>query len=230
MKFAEMTEEGRRLAPLIDHTLLKADAREAQVIELCREAAHYGFAAVCVNGSRVEVCVRALAGSPVKVCTVAGFPLGACSGEVKAFEAREALKRGAGEIDMVLCVGAMKDGRYAYVAEDIAGVVRAAEGRVVKVILETALLTDEEKTRACRLALAAGAHFVKTSTGFGGGGATEQDIRLMREAVEGRMGVKASGGIKTAAQARALVRAGASRLGTSSGVAIVTGASVGGGG
>ncbi len=216
-----MTAAGRRLAPLIDHTLLKADARREQVLALCREARHYGFAAVCVLPRHLALAVKALAGSPVRAVTVVGFPLGASLTSVKAFEAAGAVRQGAGELDMVLAVGALKDGDDAYARRDIRAVVRAAAGRPVKVILETALLTDAEKRRACRLALEAGARFVKTSTGLAGG-ATAADVRLLRREVGERAGVKASGGIRTCREALAMVRAGATRLGTSAGVAIVT--------
>jgi len=216
-----MTETGRTLAPLIDHTLLKADTRREQVLRLCREARHYGFAAVCVLPRHLALAAGSLAGSPVKAATVIGFPLGASLTEAKAFEAAAAVKDGAGELDMVLAAGALKDGDDDYVKNDILAVARAAAGRTVKVILETALLTDDEKRRACRIALEAGAGFVKTSTGLAGG-ATEADIRLMRREVGERMGVKASGGIRTRRDALAMVRAGATRIGTSAGVAIVT--------
>lgn len=217
-----MTATGRTLAPLIDQTLLRADARREQVLRLCREARHYGFAAVCVLPRHLALAASSLAGSPVKAATVVGFPLGANTTEAKAFEAAAAAGAGAAELDMVLAVGALKDGDDAYIKEDILAVVRAAAGRTVKVILETALLTDDEKIRACRIALATGAHFVKTSTGLAGG-ATEADVRLLRREVGARMGVKASGGIRTAQDALAMVRAGATRIGTSAGVAIVTG-------
>jgi deoxyribose-phosphate aldolase len=224
MKYAPMTEIGQRIAGLIDQTLLRADATSGDVITLCREAVRYGFAAVCVNPRLLPVAVRELAGSPVKPSATVGFPLGAVASETKAFEAAKAVAAGAAELDMVLAIGALKEGNVTAAREDIAGVVRAAGGRTVKVILETHLLTDEEKVRACRIAADAGADFVKTSTGFTGGGATESDVRLMRQTVGDRMGVKASGGIRTAAAAEAMIRAGANRIGTSSGVAIVTGA------
>ncbi len=216
-----MTPAGRSLAPLIDHTLLKADARRDQVLRLCREARHYGFAAVCVPPLHLPLAAGALRGSNVRPATVIGFPLGFAAPAAKAFEAAAAVAAGAQELDMVLAIGALKDGDHALVENDIRAVVRAARGRTVKVIIETALLTDAEKTRACKIALAAGAHFVKTSTGLAGG-ATEADIRLLRRAVGGRMGIKASGGIRTCRDALAMVRAGATRLGTSAGVAIVT--------
>nr|PZN41774.1 MAG: deoxyribose-phosphate aldolase [Bacillota bacterium] len=223
MSFAQ--EWDRSLARLIDHTLLKPEATEEQIRRLCAEARHYGFAAVCVNPWWVPLCVQELKGTGVKVATVIGFPLGATTTEAKAFEARQAVEAGAEELDMVINVGALKSGHLDRVQEDIAAVVRAAAGRVVKVILETGLLTDEEKVTACRLAVAAGAHFVKTSTGFGPGGATVADVRLMRQTVGDQVGVKASGGIRDHATAVAMVEAGASRIGASSSVAIVTGGS-----
>ncbi len=220
-RWLPMTETGRTLAPLVDHTLLKADARREQVLTLCREACHYEFAAVCVLPRHLALAAKSLVGSPVKAATVIGFPLGANTSASKAFEAAAAVKDGADELDMVLAVGALKDGDDDYVNKDIFAVVRAASGRPVKVILETSLLTNDEKLRACRIALAAGAGFVKTSTGLAGG-ATEADIRLMRRAVGERMGVKASGGIRNCRDALAMVRAGATRIGTSASVAIVT--------
>ncbi|MCG0238715.1 MAG: deoxyribose-phosphate aldolase [Firmicutes bacterium] len=223
MSFAQ--EWDRALARLIDHTLLKPEATEEQIRRLCAEARHYGFAAVCVNPWWVPLCVQELKGTGVKVATVIGFPLGATTTEAKAFEARQAVEAGADELDMVMNVGALKSGHLDRVQEDIAAVVRAAAGRMVKVILETGLLTDEEKVTACRLAVAAGAHFVKTSTGFGPGGATVADVSLMRRTVGDQVGVKASGGIRDHATAVAMVEAGATRIGASSSVAIVTGGS-----
>ena len=211
------------LAPLIDHTLLRADAAELDVLRLCREAIGCGFAAVCVHPCRLEPAKAALAGSRVKLCTVAGFPLGASTTAVKQFEAADAVCRGADEVDMVLAIGALKDRRFDAVREDIRAVAGVLGGRVLKVIIETALLSDEEKRVACLLAVEAGAQFVKTCTGFAGGGATVADIRLMRSAVGPGFGVKASGGIRTLADALALVEAGANRLGTSAGVAIAAG-------
>ena len=216
-----MTETGRTCAPLIDHTLLKADTRHDQIIQLCREAHHYGFAAVCVVPSRVALAVRSLAGSSVKTATVIGFPLGATTSRAKAFETTEAVKAGAQELDMVMAVGALKDRDYDYVKTDILSVVHAAERRTVKVIIETTLLANDEKAAACNLAMESGAHFVKTSTGLTGD-ATESDVRLLRQQVGDRMGVKASGGIRTCQDALTMIRAGATRIGTSSGVAIVT--------
>ncbi len=218
-----LPEGDAALAPFIDHTLLKPDATASQIAALCAEAREHGFASVCVNGGWVRQAAAELLGSEVRVCTVVGFPLGAGSRESKAAEAALALEDGAAEVDMVLAVGRLKSGDYRWVQEDIRGVVEAAEGRVVKVIIETALLSDEEKRTACVLSKAAGAHFVKTCTGFSGGAATEEDVRLMREVVGNDMGVKASGGVRDATGARALLAAGASRLGASAGVAIVTG-------
>ncbi len=209
------------MASYIDHTLLKPEATEEQVLMLCTEARKHNFYSVCINSSYVSVAARALQGSAVKVCAVVGFPLGAVTTATKAFEAREAVANGATEIDMVIHVGALKSGNEKYVADDIAAVVKAAGGNIVKVIIETGLLTDEEKITACRLAGQAGAHFVKTSTGFGPGGATIADIQLMRETVGAHLGVKASGGVRTPEAARQMIDAGASRIGTSSGIAIV---------
>jgi deoxyribose-phosphate aldolase len=209
------------LRPLIDHTLLAPDATPDRIVRLCREAIENQFATVCVNPVFASLCAKELSGSPVGVCTVVGFPLGANLTEVKVYEALRAVEAGAREIDMVLPIGLLKAGDHAAVARDIAAVVVAAEGRLVKVILETALLTREEKAIGCLLAERAGAAFVKTSTGFGPGGATVEDVRLLRASVGPAMGVKASGGIRTREQAVALVEAGATRLGTSASLAIV---------
>lgn len=209
------------LARLIDHTLLKPDATPEEIAKLCQEAREYGFASVCVNPGNVAQSAALLAGSPVKVCTVVGFPLGATTPTVKALETRDAVANGAEEIDMVMSVGALKAGHYDQVFRDIEGVVEAAGGRVVKVILETALLNNEQKVKACLLAKRAGADFVKTSTGFGPGGATVEDIQLMRETVGPDLGVKASGGIRDRATAEKMVSAGATRIGASASVAIV---------
>ncbi|NLZ33131.1 MAG: deoxyribose-phosphate aldolase [Firmicutes bacterium] len=211
------------LARYIDHTLLKPEATAKDIARLCDEARRYNFAAVCVNPVYVDHACRLLRGSGVRVCTVVGFPLGASTPAAKAFEAGEAVARGADEIDMVIHVGALKSGDVKHVREEIAAVVEAARGRTVKVILETGLLTDEEKIAACRAAKEAGAHFVKTSTGFGPGGATAADVRLMREAVGAGMGVKAAGGIRTREAALEMIAVGATRIGTSSGVAIIEG-------
>lgn len=224
---------GRRaaeLAPMIDHTLLRADATEADVRQLCAEAAEWKFASVCVNPSWVPLASQQLKGTGVMVCTVIGFPLGATDARSKGDETRHAVAAGADEIDMVLNVGAMKSKDYETVARDIAAVVQAAAGKTVKVILETVYLSDEEKVAACLLSRETGAHFVKTSTGFGPGGATAADIALMRRIVGPVMGVKASGGIRDTATALKMVEAGASRLGCSASVAIVKGASASGGG
>lgn len=210
----------KKLAGMIDHTLLKADATPEAVRRLCAEARQWRFASVCVNGSYVELAARELAGSGVKVCTVVGFPLGAASSAAKAAEARDAVERGADEVDMVLNVGRLKAGDDAYVQDDVAAVRKAADGRTLKVILETCLLTDAEKERACRICREAGADFVKTSTGFSTGGATEADVALMRAAVGPDRGVKASGGIRTRSDAERMIAAGASRIGASASVAI----------
>ncbi len=213
------------LARMIDHTLLKPDATPDQIAQLCYEARKFEFASVCVNPTHVKLCTDLLRGSPVKVCTVIGFPLGASSPKVKAFETETALREGATEIDMVINIGALKARDHDLVAKDINGVVRMAHaaGALVKVIIETALLTDEEKVTACLLAKEAGADYVKTSTGFSGGGATTEDVSLMRRVVGPEMGVKASGGVKTYEDARRLVEAGATRIGASAGVKIVQG-------
>lgn len=213
----------RALARYIDHTLLKPDATPHQVTKLCAEARDYHFASVCVNPSYVPLCARLLRGSDVAVCTVVGFPLGATTTETKAFEARQAIRSGAREIDMVLAIGRLKAGEHDYVCRDIAQVVEAARdsGAICKVILETALLSDEEKVIASTLAVRAKADFVKTSTGFASGGATVHDVMLMRAAVGRAAGVKASGGVKGLADAQALIAAGATRIGASAGVRIV---------
>ena len=213
----------KALAAQIDHTLLKADATKEEVMKLCQEAREYVFASVCINPGHVKLASDCLKGSPVKVCTVIGFPLGATTSVTKALETRDAIANGADEIDMVINVGAMKAGNYDLVQKDIEAVVQAANGNLVKVILETALLTDEEKVIACKLSKNAGADFVKTSTGFGPGGATAKDIALMRETVGSYMGVKASGGIRDLPTAQAMIKAGASRIGASASVAIVKG-------
>lgn len=214
------------LAPLIDHTILKADATADDVRQVCAEAREYGFAAVCVNPGRVVLAMAELAGSGVATCAVVGFPLGATTTAQKVVEAGGCLDTGATEIDMVLNLGLLRDGDEAAVVADIRAVVEIcrARGALLKVILETSLLDDHRVVRACALAVAAGAHFVKTSTGFAGGGATPQHVALMAAAVrEAGLGVKASGGIRTRAQAEALIHAGATRLGASASVAIVAG-------
>ena len=205
----------------IDHTLLKADANKEQILSLIDEAKKYEFASVCVNPTWVKTAAELLKDSSVKVCTVIGFPLGASTSAVKAFEAKDAIYNGADEIDMVINIGALKSRNLKLVEDDIKAVVEASGSKLVKVIIETCLLTDEEKVEACQLAKLAGADFVKTSTGFSTGGATIEDIELMREAVGPTMGVKASGGARTLEAAQAFIRAGATRIGTSSGVAIV---------
>jgi deoxyribose-phosphate aldolase len=219
--------EDIKLAGMIDHTLLKPDATPDQIAQLCFEARKYGFASVCINPAWVALSAQLLQGSPVKVCTVIGFPLGASAPEVKAFETQNAIDHGATEIDMVINIGALKARDLALVARDIKGVVNVAHGRgyIVKVILETVLLNDEEKTLACLLSKEAGADFVKTSTGFAGGGATVHDIALMRRVVGPEMGVKASGGVRTYEDAESLVKAGATRIGASAGVKIIQGPS-----
>lgn len=211
------------IAGLIDHTLLKPDATEADIRRICAEARQYKLASVCVNPYWVPLVAHELAGSEVKVCSVVGFPLGANSSSIKAAEAEAAVRAGAREIDMVMNIGELRGGKHEVVREDVRAVVNAARpsGAIVKVILETALLADEEKTAACQIAKEAGADFVKTSTGFGPGGATVHDVELMRRAVGPDMGVKASGGIRTLEDLQAMVAAGANRIGTSSGVKIV---------
>ncbi|WP_127487991.1 deoxyribose-phosphate aldolase [Paenibacillus ehimensis] len=213
------------IARLIDHTLLKADASREAVIRLAEEAKQYRFASVCVNPAQVKTAYEVLKDTPdVKVCTVIGFPLGATMPEVKAFEVREAIAAGATEVDMVINIGALKDKQDDVVEHDIRAVVEAAKGKALtKVIIETCLLTDEEKERACRLAVKAGADFVKTSTGFSTGGATVADIALMRKTVGPDIGVKASGGVRSLEDVKAMVQAGATRIGSSSGVSIVKG-------
>lgn len=209
-------------AKMIDHTLLKPEASREQVKKLCREAAEYGFHSVCVNSCYVSFCADLLKDSDVKVCTVIGFPLGAMSSAGKAAEAAAAVKDGADELDMVINVGMIKSGDWEYVRRDIEEVVKAAGSRaLVKVILETCLLTDDEKRIACRVCREAGAAYVKTSTGFSTGGATAADVRLMREEAGDSMGVKASGGIRSPKDAEEMAAAGADRIGTSSGIAIV---------
>jgi deoxyribose-phosphate aldolase len=211
----------KNLASYIDHTLLKPDATEAQIRQLCKEALEFGFYSVCVNSSHVPLCAELLSGSSVKVCAVIGFPLGAMSTEAKSFETKWCISHGASEIDMVINIGALKEGRLDFVGEDIGQVVVAGNGRIVKVIIETFLLTPEEKKSACEISKKAKAHFVKTSTGFNGGGATVEDVRLMKSIVGTSLQVKASGGVRDIATAEAMIAAGATRLGTSSGVQIV---------
>lgn len=212
------------VARLIDHTLLKADATQDQIAQLCYEARTHHFASVCVNPSNVRLSAQLLKGSDVKVCTVIGFPLGAAAAAVKAYEAQQAIRDGATEIDMVINIGALKSRDYNAVLEDIAAVVRTshAANALVKVIIETAFLTDEEKVIASQLSKAAGADYVKTSTGFGPGGATVEDVALMRRVVGPAIGVKASGGVRNYADTQAMIAAGATRIGASAGVAILS--------
>lgn len=212
------------LAKYIDHTLLKPESTRADILRICEEAKHYGTASVCVNPFWVGFVAEQLKGSDVLPCCVIGFPLGATLPSVKAFETAEAIKNGAKEVDMVINVGAAKGGEWDVVKEDIAAVVNAAKGKAhVKVIIETCLLTDEEKVQACRIAKEVGADFVKTSTGFSTGGATVADVKLMRKTVGPDMGVKASGGVRTKVDAEAMIEAGASRIGASSSKKIIEG-------
>ena len=213
------------LASYIDHTLLKPDATRAQLEQLCAEAAEHQFSTVCVNGSRVELAYSLLEDCDVQVCTVVGFPLGAMAADAKRYETEVAVDIGASEIDMVMNVGRFKDGEHDYIVREIRDVVEAADDRVVKVILETCLLTNDEIAKACKLVTQAQAHFVKTSTGFGNAGATLEHVRLMRETVGQFAGVKAAGGVRNADEARAMIEAGATRIGTSNGVTIVSGES-----
>lgn len=209
------------IAGMIDHTMLKADASSKTIRRYCREAKEHGFASVCVNTCHVPLVAKELKGSPVKVCCVVGFPLGAMLSTAKAFETAEAVKLGAEEVDMVINIGAMKDKNYKFVREDIRAVVKAASGKTVKVILETCLLDKEEIIKACELSVEAGADFVKTSTGFSTGGANVEDVALMKHTVGGKARVKASGGIRTPEQAEALIRAGADRIGAGNGLVLL---------
>ncbi len=227
-RVAERADRAAASGPLarrIDHTLLKADATPLQIETLCEETRHYGFASVCVNPSYVALCRQLLSGSDSAVCTVAGFPLGATTTEVKRYETQQAIENGAREIDMVLPIGQLKAGNYAAVFADIAAVVAACHEQAVlcKVIIEAVLLNDEEKIAACLLAARAGADFVKTSTGFAASGATVHDVALMRRVVGEALGVKAAGGVRTWQDAQAMLAAGANRIGASSSVQIVTG-------
>lgn len=210
----------------IDHTLLKPESTQEQIDHLLSEAVEYQFASVCVNPTWVAHCSKTLAGTGVKVCTVVGFPLGANTSSVKAFETKDAIANGADEIDMVINVGQLKSGQYEVVEADIRAVVEASQDKLVKVIIETCLLTNDEKVKACQLAVSAGADFVKTSTGFSAAGATVEGIVLMRETVGPNIGVKAAGGARSYEDAEAFIEAGATRIGTSSGVAIVSGETV----
>ena len=209
------------IAKMIDHTLLKADASEKTILRYCREAKEYGFASICVNTCFVPLVAKELKGSGVKTCCVVGFPLGAMSTSAKAFEAKQAVADGAEEVDMVINIGAMKDARFDFVKKDIEAVVEASKPAIVKVIIETCLLTDEEKVKACELSVEAGAAFVKTSTGFSTGGATVADVKLMKETVGDRAKVKASGGIRTPEDAKALIEAGADRIGAGNGIVLL---------
>ncbi len=210
------------LAKMIDHTILKADATTEQVKAYCNEAKKYGFHSICVNTCHIHTVVSELAGTDITPCVVVGFPLGAMLSEAKAFEASQAVKAGAGEVDMVINVGAIKDKNWDFVRDDIKAVVEASKPAIVKVIIETCLLTEDEKVKACQLAEEAGARFVKTSTGFSTGGATVADVALMKQTVGDRLLIKASGGIHTKAFAEELVNAGADRIGASNGVKIIS--------
>lgn len=209
------------IAKLIDHTLLRADARQNEIRKLCEEARKYGFKSVCVASGNVELCRKLLRSSGVKICCVVGFPLGSVSTETKVFEAKQAIRHGADEIDMVMNIGALKSGNRGFVYRDILKIRQAAKKKILKLIIETCYLTRNEKIEACLIAKKAGVDFVKTSTGFGPKGAQAADVRLIKKAVGGRIGVKASGGIKTLEDARRMIKAGASRLGTSASVSII---------
>jgi len=224
-KFQGEIKMTQNIVKMIDHTLLKADATREEIINIIDEAKEYLFASVCINPTWVKTAAELLAETPeVKVCTVIGFPLGASTSETKAFETKNAIENGADEVDMVINIAALKDQQDELVEKDIRAVVEAANGKaLVKVIIETCLLTNEEKVRACELAVKAGANFVKTSTGFSTGGATVPDIRLMRQTVGPEIGVKASGGVRSREDALAMVDAGATRIGASSGVSIAKG-------
>lgn len=212
-----------KINKLIDHTLLRQDATTEEIDKLCAEAKEHDFMSVCVNPSYVKRSAENLANTDVLVCTVIGFPLGMNTPEVKVYETSQAIEDGANEIDMVMNVGALKDGRDDYVRHEISLVKRATGKKTLKVIIETCLLSDDEKVRACKLALEAGADFVKTSTGFSTGGATVEDVKLMRETVGDKLGVKASGGVRTLEDLENMVKAGATRIGTSGGVSLVSG-------
>ncbi|WP_128102165.1 deoxyribose-phosphate aldolase [Paenibacillus sp. DCT19] len=213
-----------QLAKMIDHTLLRADATQSEMVKLTEEAKQYQFASVCVNPGWVAYAAEQLKGTGVDICTVIGFPLGASTSETKAFETTDAIAKGATEVDMVINISALKDGKDDYVEQDIRAVVEAAAGKaLVKVIIETCLLTDDEKVRACQAAIRAGADFVKTSTGFSTGGATPEDIALMRRTVGPDVGVKASGGVRSLEDMQKMIEAGATRIGASSGVKIMQG-------
>jgi deoxyribose-phosphate aldolase len=211
------------VAKYIDHTLLKPDSTREQIDKILEEAKKYQFKSVCINPTHVSYASQQLLDTDVLVCTVIGFPLGATTTDVKVFETENAIKNGASEIDMVINIGALKDQRYDEVQKDIEGVIAAAKGKTVKVIIETVLLTDEEKVKACELAEKAGATFVKTSTGFAGGGATPEDVKLMKDTVGNRLEVKASGGVRSLEDFEKMIEAGATRIGASAGVQIIEG-------
>jgi len=214
----------QNIANMIDHTVLKAFSSKEDVIKVCKEAKEHGFFSVCINPTHIELAKQELQGSKVKVCTVIGFPLGANTSEVKAFETKDSIAKGAHEVDMVINIGALKDKNYDLVYKDIKAVVDAANKEaLVKVIIETCYLTDEEKKIACELSVKAGADYVKTSTGFGTGGSTPEDIKLMRDVVGPNVGVKASGGVRTTEDAIKVIDAGASRIGASASISIATG-------
>lgn len=214
----------QELAKMIDHTILKPEATEAEIMQLCKESLEYGFASVCINPSMVKKAAIILEGSEVKVCTVIGFPLGATTTEVKVFETKQTIEDGATEVDMVINIGKLKENNLEYVKNDIAAVVNAAKGKALtKVIIESCLLTDEEKVKVCAIAKEVGADFVKTSTGFSSGGATKEDIRLMRQTVGPDMGVKASGGVRSNEDAMIMIENGATRIGASASIAICNG-------
>jgi deoxyribose-phosphate aldolase len=213
-----------KLASYIDHTLLASDATKEQLSKLCKEAITYKFASVCVNSSRVKYCASLLKESAVKVCSVVGFPLGAMESSAKAFETKQALLDGASEIDMVINIGLLKEREDALVIEDIRGVKNECKDKILKVIIETCLLSEEEKIRACKLAVEGGADFVKTSTGFSKSGATVEDVELMKKSVPSHIKVKAAGGVRTFDDAQKMIASGADRIGTSGGVAIIEGA------
>ena len=214
------------VAKYIDHTLLKPDSTREQIDKILEEAKKYQFKSVCINPTHVSYASQQLLDTDVLVCTVIGFPLGATTTDVKVFETENAIKNGASEIDMVINIGALKDQRYDEVQKDIEGVIAAANGKTVKVIIETVLLTDEEKVKACELAEKAGATFVKTSTGFAGGGATPEDVKLMKDTVGNRLEVKASGGVRSLEDFEKMIEAGATRIGASAGVQIIEGLSL----
>ncbi|RIN26124.1 deoxyribose-phosphate aldolase [Staphylococcus succinus] len=210
-------------AKYIDHTLLKPEATRVQIDKIIEEAKDFNFKSICINPTHVKYAAELLGNSDVLVCTVIGFPLGATTTKSKVFEAEDAINNGASEVDMVINIGALKDGRYEEVQKDIEGVVAAANGKTVKVIIETCLLTDDEKVKACELSKAAGADFVKTSTGFAGGGATPQDVKLMKDTIGDALEVKASGGVRNLEDFNNMIEAGATRIGASAGVQIIQG-------